>query len=41
MKFSEMLGENPNLPDGFIQERDRELCLEVFDEYEKMDKTIY
>ena len=41
MKFAEMLGENPELPEGFIQEKDREMCLEVFDEYEKMKKTIY
>lgn len=41
MKFAEMLGEKPNLPEGFIQERDRELCLEVFDEYSKMKKEIY
>jgi len=26
---------------GFLEERDREMCLELFDEYNGMKKTIY
>ncbi|MBP5674718.1 nucleoside deaminase [Candidatus Saccharibacteria bacterium] len=40
-KFREMLNSNLNLPEGFIEERDREMCLEVFEEYIGMEKTLY
>ena len=33
VKFEEMMGDRSKLPEGFLEERDRELCLEVFDEY--------
>lgn len=43
MKFSEILGisEGSKLPKGFLEERDREICLEVFREYENMGETNY
>ncbi|MBQ6355427.1 nucleoside deaminase [Candidatus Saccharibacteria bacterium] len=40
-KIDEMLGGRNNLPADFMEEKDRELCLELFDKYNKMDKTIY
>lgn len=40
-KFNEAVGERFNLPDGFIEEKDREMCLEVFREYEKMGGERY
>ena len=41
-KFEKMMGEREKLPKGFLEERDREMCLELFDEYKKMkDKTLY
>ena len=33
VKFEEMMGDRSKLPEGFLEEKDRELCLEVFDEY--------
>ncbi len=43
LKFSEMLGNDfgSGLPKGFLEERDREMCLEVFEEYEKMGAERY
>lgn len=43
LKFSEMLGSDfgSGLPDGFLEEQDREMCLEVFKEYAGMEKEIY
>ena len=36
------MGGRDNLPKGFLEEKDRGMCLELFDEYKKMDnKTIY
>ena len=40
-KFDHMMGERPNIDPGFLEEQDRGLCLELFDEYKNMDKTIY
>lgn len=40
-KFDQLLGGRANLPDGFLEEQDRALCLELFDEYNAMNKTIY
>lgn len=40
-KFDEMMGGRPGLPDGFMEERDREICLEVFKEYDEMDGERY
>ena len=39
-KFEEMLGQNTKLGD-LMEQHDREMCLELFDEYNRMDKTIY
>ncbi len=41
VKFDEMMGGRSNLPDKFMEERDREICLEVFEEYEKMGGERY
>lgn len=40
-KFDKMMGGRSGLPEGFLEEKDRELCLELFDEYNKMEKTLY
>lgn len=40
-KFDRMMGGRSELPEGFIEERDREMCLEVFREYEKMGAVRY
>lgn len=39
--FDEMMGGRAGLPEGFLEERDREDCLAVFDEYNNMERTIY
>jgi hypothetical protein len=36
-----MMGDRSKLPEGFLEERDRELCLEVFDEYASKDNVNY
>lgn len=42
VEIERMLGERSNLPLGLLEEKDRESCLQLFDEYNKMqDKTIY
>lgn len=42
VEIERMLGERSNLPLDFLEEKDRESCLQLFDEYNKMqDKTIY
>lgn len=40
-KIDQLLGGRSGLPDDFLEECDRDLCLELFDEYDSMDKTIY
>ena len=40
-KIDEMLGGRNSLPTDFMEEKDRELCLGVFDEYGEMGKVIY
>ena len=40
-KFDQMFGGRLNLPADFLEQRDRDLCLELFDEYAGMNKTIY
>ena len=40
-RIERLIGERSHLPEGFMEEHDRELCLMLFDEYAKMDKTIY
>ncbi len=41
VKFNEAVGGWFNLPDGFIEEKDREMCLELFKEYKKMNAKKY
>lgn len=41
VKFDEMMGRRSGLPDGFMEEKDREMCLEVFEKYEKMEAKKY
>ena len=40
-RFDEMMGGRSGLPDGFLEERDREMCLEVFKEYMEMGGAKY
>jgi tRNA(Arg) A34 adenosine deaminase TadA len=40
-KFDHLMGGRSNLPAEFMEEKDRELCLEVFSEYEDMDSERY
>lgn len=40
-KFDKMMGGRSGLPDGFMEEKDREMCLEVFGKYEKMKAKKY
>ncbi|MDO5481331.1 MAG: nucleoside deaminase [Candidatus Saccharibacteria bacterium] len=40
-RFDEMLGGRAKLPEGFLEEKEREACLELFDEYAKMKKVLY
>lgn len=41
LKFDSMMGGRANLPEGFMEEKDRELCLGVFEEYASSEKTLY
>lgn len=40
-KFDTMMGGRTGLPEGFLEEKDRQKCLELFDEYNNMEKVIY
>ena len=40
-KFDRIMGGRSDLPDGFMEEKDREMCLEVFEKYEKMKAKKY
>ena len=40
-KFDQLLGGRTNLPANFLEEQDREKCLQLFDEYNNLEKTIY
>ena len=40
-KFDEIMGGRSSLPEEFMEERDREMCLNVFDQYEKMGAERY
>ena len=40
-KFDKMMGGRSGLPEGFLEEQDRNLCLELFEEYNNMERTIY
>lgn len=40
-KFDKMMGGRSSLPEEFMEEKDREMCLRVFKEYEKMNMEKY
>lgn len=40
-RFNEMMGGRSGMPAGFMEERDREMCLELFREYEGMEGVRY
>lgn len=40
-KFEKLLDLNYEALGELLEQRDREMCLEVFEEYKKLDKTIY
>ncbi len=40
-KFEKLLSEDYGSLRGMLEQKDREMCLEVFEEYKKLDKTIY
>lgn len=40
-RFDEMMGGRLGIPDGFMEERDREMCLEVFKEYKRIGGEKY
>ena len=41
VKFDKMMGGRSSLPDKFMEEKDREMCLKVFKEYKKMNAKRY
>ena len=41
VRFDKMMGGRSGLPDDFMEEKDREMCLEVFKEYKVMDRERY
>ena len=41
VRFDEMMGGRPGIPDGFMEERDKEMCMEVFREYKKIGGEKY
>lgn len=41
VKFDKMMGERSSLSEEFMEEKDREMCLKVFKEYEKMKVERY
>ena len=40
-KFDKMMGGRSNVPEGFMEEKDRDLCLSVFEEYKKTEAKRY
>ena len=40
-EFDKMMGERSNVPEGFMEEKDRDLCLSIFEEYKKMETKRY
>ncbi len=40
-KFDKMMGGRSNIPEGFMEEKDRDLCLSIFEEYKKMEAKRY
>ena len=41
VKFDEMMGGRSSLPEDFMEEKEREMCLEVFKEYKEMEAERY
>ena len=41
VEINKMMGGRSGLPEGFLEEREREICLKLFDEYNRMEKNIY
>jgi len=41
VKFEKLMGSRNHLPKDFLEQRDHDLCLKLFDEYSQMDRTIY
>jgi len=39
-KMDKMLGGRANLPEGFLEEQDRSLCLELFKKYGEIERKI-
>ena len=40
-EFDKMMGGRSNVPEGFMEEKDRDLCLSVFEEYKKTEAKRY
>ena len=40
-KFEKLFGDYSNFSADFLEQKDRDLCLELFNEYANMSKTIY
>lgn len=40
-KFDKMMGGRQGIPEGFLEEKEREKCLSLFEEYNKLEKIIY
>ena len=40
-KFDKMMGGRSNIPEGFMEEKDRDLCLSIFEEYKKTEAKRY
>ena len=40
-KFDKMMGGRSNLSEGFMEEKDRDLCLSIFKEYKKIEAKRY
>ena len=40
-KFEKLLNEKHDSLRGMLEQKDREMCLELFEEYRRMDKEIY
>lgn len=40
-KFEKLLSEDYEALKDMLEQRDREMCWEVFEEYKKLDKTMY
>ena len=41
VKIDKMTGEGSSLPEGFMEEKDREMCLSVFKQYREMRARRY